>query len=257
MINENISYAKSILNKKGINIDSDEYKDYLKIRDICGSNHGYVGILTKIRYIDEVDDMDEIESIFDILKDSKIEIGKLNRMSYNDILDIFYNELNVSNKEDIELIYKDNTYSYFRVYTYKGILDISSPAWCLKTKSHWDNYQKEYPDQWVVILNENLKNIITPNNNYLESYKSNKSYIRYGISAKYENGILNYICFNDNNVSIKHHDNGRLFNIITTIKNYYNGNNNISYYKSQIGCTHIDKGIFKVNDIEYINKTLS
>ena len=36
--------------------------------------------------------MDEIESIFNILKNSKIDINKMNKMSYADILDKFYNE---------------------------------------------------------------------------------------------------------------------------------------------------------------------
>lgn len=83
MINENVAYAKSILSKKGIGVDSTEYADYLKIRDICGTNNGYVGILTKIRFIDNVTDMDEISSIFDILKNSKIDIAKMNKMSYD------------------------------------------------------------------------------------------------------------------------------------------------------------------------------
>ena len=62
-INENISYAKSILNKNGINSDSDGYEDYLKIREICDKHHGYVGILTKLRFVDNVDDMDEIRGL--------------------------------------------------------------------------------------------------------------------------------------------------------------------------------------------------
>lgn len=57
MINENIAYAKSILNKSGITADSKEYQDYLKIREICGNNNGYVGILTKIRFVDEITDI--------------------------------------------------------------------------------------------------------------------------------------------------------------------------------------------------------
>jgi hypothetical protein len=35
-INENIALAKSILRKSGVEVDSVEYKDYLKIRDIVG-----------------------------------------------------------------------------------------------------------------------------------------------------------------------------------------------------------------------------
>lgn len=125
MINENIAYAKSILNKNGITQDSKEYSDYLRIREICGNNNGYVGILTKLRFIDNVSDMDEITSIFDVLKNSNIDINKLNKLSYDDILEMFYDELNNKvDKSDIELIYKDDSYSYYRVYTYKGIMKI-------------------------------------------------------------------------------------------------------------------------------------
>ncbi len=147
-LNENVAFAKSILNKRGITPDSPEYKDYLKIREICGINNGYVGILTRIRFVDDVTDMDEIQSIFDILKNSKIDVSKLSKMSYADILDKFYDELNVEkNKDDIELVFKDNYYSYYLVHTYEGILDIGSPAWCLKTKSRWDEYHNEYKHQ--------------------------------------------------------------------------------------------------------------
>lgn len=114
-INENIAYAKSILNKNGISNDSEEYKDYLKIREICGPNNGYVGILTKIRFVDKVSDMDEIESIFNVLKSSKIDINKLNKLTYEDILEMFYEELTDKvDKSDIELYYKDDQYSYYR-----------------------------------------------------------------------------------------------------------------------------------------------
>ena len=86
MLNENVAYAKSILAKRGISQGSPEWEDYLKIRQICGNDNGYVGILTKIRFIDEVTDFDELKSIFDILKNSKIDTTKMNKMSYSDIL---------------------------------------------------------------------------------------------------------------------------------------------------------------------------
>lgn len=75
-INENIALSKSILAKKNITSDSPEYKDYLKIREICGVNYGYVGILTRIRFQDGIEDMLEIQSIYDILKNSKIKTMK-------------------------------------------------------------------------------------------------------------------------------------------------------------------------------------
>ena len=94
-INENIDYAKAILNKSGISYESEEYKDYLRIRELCDRNNGYVGILTKIRFVDGVTDMDEIESIFNLLKNSKIDVNKINKLTYDDILDMFYSELSI------------------------------------------------------------------------------------------------------------------------------------------------------------------
>lgn len=70
-INENIAYAKSILNKSGVTQESPEYQDYLKIREIVGNDNGYVGILTKLRFVDNVTDMEEIKSIYEILKKQK------------------------------------------------------------------------------------------------------------------------------------------------------------------------------------------
>jgi len=237
-INENVAYSKSILNKSGITPDSEEYQDYLKIREICGSNNGYVGILTKIRFVDGVTDMDEIESIFNILKNSKIDINKLNKMSYNQILDIFYDEFSdTSDNTDIELIYKDSTYSYYRVYTYKGILKIGSPSWCLKTKSHWDRYNSKYPHQWVVIDNRYIKSLITPENNYLQDYRSTKGYIRYGVSLNPED--CSYVAFSDNNNQVRHKPMSYTFyGVLFTILNLEHGHK-YSYWYELPGCRHV------------------
>jgi hypothetical protein len=60
----------------------------------------------------------------------------------------------VRDKDDYELIHKDETYSFFR-FIPKGILEIGSPAWCLKQRVI--NYQAKYPEQWVAIENRFLK----------------------------------------------------------------------------------------------------
>jgi hypothetical protein len=170
-LNENIALAKSILRKNGI---AEDNEDYLKIREMVGTAFSYIGILTRLRFVDNVTDMEELKSIFEVLKNSKLDLGKLNKMSYEQILDTFYDQMTSPSKEDYELIYKDNSYSFYRVYTYKGILEIGSPAWCLKTKKYWDDYQEKYPEQWVIIDNRYLKNIVTPNNNYFtNTYKNN------------------------------------------------------------------------------------
>jgi len=224
-INENVAYARSILSKQGITTDSPEYSDYLKIRQICGNSNGYVGILTKIRFVDGIDDMDEIESIFDILKDSKIDINKLNRMSYDEILEIFYDELSPKeDTKDLELIFKDEEYSYYRVYTYEGILKIGSPSWCLKTKSKWDEYQVEFDQQWVVINNEYKNRLLTPNNNYLSDYKTDKPWVRFGISLEInDDNSITWTGFSDNNNRITGSpDQWTSFGVLFTIFNLIN-----------------------------------
>ena len=55
--------------------------------------------------------------------------------------------------------------------TYEGILEIGSPAWCLKTKSNWDLYQRKYTQQWVVVDNRYKSKLLTPKTTSLsESY---------------------------------------------------------------------------------------
>jgi hypothetical protein len=243
-INENVALGKSILNKVGITSDSEEYKDYLKIREICGTNTGYVGVLTRLRFIDNVDDMDEIQSIFDILKNSKMDVNKLNRLTYNQILEIFYDELDSDKEEekDIELIYKDNNYSYYRVYTYEGILKIGSPAWCLKTKSKWDEYQKVYPEQWVVIENRYKNKLINPNNNYLDKYtNSERVWVRYGISIRNNpDNTFNWTGNNDNNGTVSSKaESWTFFGVLNTIINLMSDVKK-SYYQRSKGCKQIE-----------------
>ena len=253
MINENVAYAKSILSKKGIGVDSTEYADYLKIRDICGTNNGYVGILTKIRFIDNVTDMDEISSIFDILKNSKIDIAKMNKMSYDDILEIFYDELSSDNtkNEDYELIFKDSEYLYYEVFTYKGILKIGSPSWCLKTKANWDKYMSTYGRQFVVINCKYKNKIISPDDNYLNNYVSNKGYIRYGISArKNTDSTISWIANDDNNTKCNFNPGKYTFyGVMNTIVNLLSGIK-LSYYDSFRGCQ-------KYLDSKHIHKVIN
>jgi len=246
-LNENIALAKSILRKNGI---AEDDEDYLKIREIVGTAFSYVGILTRLRFVDNVTDMEELKSIFEVLRDSKFDLGKLNKMSYDQILDTFYDQMTSPSKEDYELIYKDNSYSFFRVYTYKGILEIGSPAWCLKTKSHWDNYQSKYPEQWVAIDNRYVKRVITPNNSYLGGQYVNKgkTWIRFGISIKHEpDDTISFVAHNDNDDKCEAKpENHTFYGVLFTIMNLSSGNKK-SYYQRFLGCDNIRDGVFKVN----------
>ena len=239
-LNENIAFAKSVLKKQNILPDTEDYKDYLRIRELCGDNHGYVGILTKLRFIDDVKDFNELKSIFDLLKNSKIDFAKMLKLSYQDILEIFYEELSgeKDNKKDLELVFKDNQYTYYRVYTYEGILKIGSPAWCLKTKAHWVDYHSKYPDQWVAIDNRYVRGIITPDNSYLSEYKSKSGWIRYGVSINWD--ASRFVGFSDDNFStIINPSSYTFFGVFSTIRNLKNGIKK-SYYENFTGCELVD-----------------
>jgi hypothetical protein len=239
-LNENIALSKSILNKVGITTESPEYEDYLKIRDLCNTNHGYVGILTKIRFQDGISDMDEIKSIFDILKGSKIDVGKLNKMSYDDILNIFYDELKTTGT-DYEIVFKDSEYTYYKVNTYKGILKTASPSWCLKTKSMWDKYQSLYPIQFVVVNNRYKNRLPVPDDDVLETYSSKKGWVRFGVSVKKNgDGSISYNACDDRNVLCKLEPaSWTFFGVMCTIMNILKGDNK-SYYDKFYGCQKVE-----------------
>ena len=269
-INENIAYAKSILNKSGVTQESPEYQDYLKIREIVGNDNGYVGILTKLRFIDNVTDMEEIKSIYEILKKQKFDFAKLNKLTYDQILELFYDDLSSekTKNEDIELIFRDEQYSYYRVYTYKGILKIGSPTWCLKTKSNWDRYQATYPEQWVVVDNRYKNKLITPEDDLIKNYVSNKGWIRYGISIKTNPDATVTWVANDDNNRLATFDpvSYTFFGVMCTVLNLNVGIKK-SYHERFFGCTryaddsawhkvvNIDKFVSRVNvNPEHLNR---
>jgi hypothetical protein len=261
MINENISWAKSILNKKGITEGTPEWLDYQKIRNLVKNNHNYVGILTRLRFVDGVEDFDELESIYQNLSNSKIDINRITKMTYDEILDIFYDtSINKDSKKDFELIYSDKVYSYYRVYTYEGILKIGSPAWCLKTKKWWNDYQEKFPEQWVVIMNTYKKRISTPDNWYLSKYVNiEKPWIRYGISINPQNN--KWIGHDDNDKSLT--GDFKSYTAFGAIKTVFNLNKGIkkSYYEEFSGCEYFrvisGSFILKVANDELFRKSVN
>ncbi len=72
-LNENIALAKSILRKNGI---PETNEDYLKIREFVGKDYSYIGILTRLRFIDHVTDIEKkiVNSMVKIETPESIEI---------------------------------------------------------------------------------------------------------------------------------------------------------------------------------------
>ena len=255
-VNENIALAKAILNRRGIIQDSSEFGDYLKIREMCEKNQGYVGILTRLRFEDGVSDMQELEHILDTLKETKIDLGQISKMSYEQILSLVLDKVEQkSDTKDLEFIFKDDKFSYYRVYTYEGILKIGSPSWCLKTKSHWVKYQKSHPEQWVAIENSYRNRIITPENNYLSEYESTYGWIRYGISINPKNGDV--IGFSDNNIELSH----KFFDwtYLGVVETCFNLSRGIKkpFWEHFEGTTPINSKWSRIDNVEKINRLLN
>ena len=198
-IYENLAQAKSILRKNNGSIEDDEF---LQIADATNKD-GWTGLLTRLVYKDNID-VEEVLGVYPDLKKSKLDLGKLNKMSYDDIVDSLYDDAN-SDSDGIIFIGRSENYLIFHVKTFEDGLKICSPSWCLKTKSHWDDYTSN--GYQFVIIDEQYVNkrgktkLLTPNSKgFFGSYSNQKKpEIRYGISIKSRGSIK---VFNDNNKSI-------------------------------------------------------
>jgi hypothetical protein len=218
---ENIAQAKSILRK---NNGSQEDDDFQKIIGATNKD-GWTGLLTRLVYKDGVD-VDEVISFYPDLKKSKMDLGKLNKMSYDDIIDLLYQDSN--NPDKIDFVGRVGNYLIFHIKEYEEGLKICSPAWCLKTKLHWDQYVTSSSAQFVVIQ-ENYVNksgrtkLLTPNSTaYMGSYGNERNpNIRYGITYYFKPKDT-FEIFNDNNdtVNLKHSNKKDLELILDEIKKY-------------------------------------
>ena len=214
---ENIAQAKSILRK---NNGSQEDEDFQKIVSTTNKD-GWTGLLTRLVYKDGVD-VDEVISFYPDLKKSKMDLGKLNKMSYDDIIDLLYQESD-EKTNDVKFVGKVQDYLIFHVLTFESNLKICSPSWCIKTKNDWNGYvQTGNSEQFVVIQSEYVNKsgrtkLLTPDSPaYMGNYFNRKKpEVRYGITY-YKNGET--IIFDDNNKSPKLQ--GVLSDIVKEINKY-------------------------------------
>tara|TARA_R110000772_G_scaffold95789_3_gene194158 strand:+ start:7147 stop:8889 length:1743 start_codon:yes stop_codon:yes gene_type:complete len=215
-IYENLAQAKSILRKNGGSIEDDKF---LQIADATNKD-GWTGLLTRLVYRDNAD-VEEVIGFYPDLKKSKLDLGKLNKMSYDDIVDTLYDDAN-SDNDGIEFVARYGSYLIFHVKTFEDGLKICSPAWCLKTRIHWDDYTNG-GYQFVVIDEEYTNksgktNLQTPNSSsYMGSYSNTKKPgVRYGISVKSDYNIK---VFDDSNREDPNYPSGILHEIKSYIKN--------------------------------------
>ena len=222
---ENVAQARSILNKKQIGYDNPVYQEILHNT----KRDGYTGFITKIVFEYEIDKDDAIEIYYKVKKDLA-DVGQLNKMSKEEVEEILTHE---ENEKGYEYLFTENHYKVFRVDTYEGILNIGSPAWCLKTKSNWDNYTITKKGMQFVVIQERF----VPRDSILLTVPKDHDGSRYesGSYAKMRFGITVYPSgrmeiFDDSNVEFSYNrglSNDRynfILSIIVKISDYYKNN---------------------------------
>jgi hypothetical protein len=235
---ENLSQAKAVLRKVGSDVGDERYK---KILDKTNKD-GYTGLITKLVFIDEIE-IDEVLSLYDQIKQNKLDSGKLIKLSYDEILDLIYDFSD--EKNDIIFLKQVDNYKVFLVKTYNAGLEINSPSWCLKTKFHWDNWNKKGVNLVAIdqkFVKGNKTNLPTPNTFFGDTYTNTKNpSIRYGITL-FKNKI-DYNYFNDDNTqSVK--DEGIIKKIILEIKDIVIIDNSLTITKDEEEMVSIIDTIF-------------
>lgn len=251
-INENLSQAKAILRRNGLN---QEDPNFIKLKELCSEKIGWLGLLTKMFYEFKIN-FGEIEEIYSALKNGSHDLGKLNRMSYEEISDLVYNT-ELESSKDYELLFNINGYRYYKILNYDGILQIGSPTWCLKTGSNWRNYVKAGWSQYVIIK-EGIK-LLTPKTNYLSNYQNRgNSLIRLGVTIK--DDLSDFIAFDDNNSRVDKSthinillkklkgENVEGLDLTDVVVLIDNSNLRLLYPKNKEAFEKISKGVWKYND---------
>ena len=198
---ENLNYARSVLRKKGLD---DKDVNFIKIREICGDKLGYIGTLTKLFFVDGCP-LDEIQDIFNSLIEFNINAGEALKMDYTQLSDLLLDKRSESSKDvGYKFQFSDNIYNYYRIFSVDGVQNIGSPAWCIKSKNHFDNYTSSNPEknqQWAIIKKIDKK-LVVPNTNYFRKYVNVENpLIRIGITLNIDKKEV--FTFDDNNNNIK------------------------------------------------------
>lgn len=194
---ENVAQARAILNRNRITYDNPIYQDILKNT----KRDGYTGFVTKMVFDLGVDKDDAIEIYYKVKK-TVTDAGELNKMSKEEVEKIL-----VHDEEDLgyKYLFTEDHYKVFKVDTYEGIMKISSPAWCLKTKSFWDDYTKTRKGMQFVVIQERFVPrdailLTTPSDWDGARYESGSyAKMRFGVTV-YPSGRMDI--FDDSNIQL-------------------------------------------------------
>ena len=199
-IAENMEQARHILRYYDIDYDDDRFQEIIKKTQ----RDGYTGLVTKLVFSENIKVEDALK-LYDEIKDNKLNMAEIQKLTYNEIKDLITNK---TNKKDYEFVFDSGGYKVFIVNTYQGALETVSPAWCLKTKSQWDYYTiTKGGKQFVAIdklyISDKEIELTVPNNWDGKTYISDNRESRYGITVY---NTLRVDVFNDNNTQYRRFD---------------------------------------------------
>jgi len=222
LIIENMAQAQKVLKDNNISKDDEKFK---KIIDKTNKD-GYTGFITKLVFELGLN-LNGALDLYDDLKKYKVDIAQANiknvlndkNISNSKKIQIVIDEMRKVKKEketeDFKLIFKDSGYNVYLINNYKGIMCTSSPAWCLKTKSQFDNYTKtKKGTQFVIIdsrlINDDVIDLDVPNSWSGNDY-SQPGYdtTRYGITV-YPSGVIDVFDDNNTQTQVSFDENGDL-----------------------------------------------
>jgi hypothetical protein len=211
----NINLTKSILRKNKI---EDTNEDYLKILELTEKSPGWTGYLVKLRFELKID-ISEVEDIYKLLSENKVDLGKVFKMDYFELSNYLYDLNNQVLEKNYEFLFSDSNYIYFKINTYNGILETGSPAWCIKTKKYWKEYITDLNATQYVVIKKGKK-LLTPNTNYLSKYSNSFGDLRFGITLWEENGERMYKSYDDNNRRTNIENNKTFESVFSKLKHY-------------------------------------
>jgi len=157
---ENMSQARKILKDNDIDKDDERFK---KITDKTNRD-GYTGFITKLVF-EMAMEVDSALRLYDDLKEQGVDVGGseikniiLSKVSNNKKIQEIIEITRRKPTTDYNLAFESNGYNVYQIHNYEGIMCTGSPAWCLKTKSMFDQYTvRRRGTQFVAIDKRDLK----------------------------------------------------------------------------------------------------
>ena len=244
---ENVAQAKTILKNNNISYDNSTFQEILKKTN----RDGYTGFITRLVFELSLG-LDSALNVYELAKEIKLDIGdkKLNDIIKSDDGKIdkvtkiirYLKKLKKQEKPYVYL-FTENNYKVYLINKYEGIMCTGSPAWCLKTKSQFDNYTKTRRGMQFVAIHEKFAPeddifLLTVPNQWKDDRYISGSYskMRFGITVYPFGGID---IFNDNNELIQYRNNeisddryNFLQPILNKIKQYHRENYDDIDYES-------------------------